>query len=146
MVTERADRWLGFFAAALLVGCAATAGHRESISIADLDGTEWRLISLDGADPGGEMTMRFEGTKVTGKGGCNRFFGTVEDAAVAGALSFGPLGATRMSCGDALDSAENRYFTALDAVTRCAMDAGRLVLGGDAAGELLFERVAGPSE
>lgn len=108
------------------------------VSLADLDG-EWRLVSwFDETAPAG-LTLVFEGAAVRGQGGCNGFFGRAMQAS-AGALAFGPLGATRMACGEDIDAAEAQYLAALGAVAAVSFLPEQLLLGTPR-GELVFERV-----
>jgi len=88
-----------------------------------LPGTSWRLVSLGGEavleKP--EATLEFpEAGKASGRASCNRFFGTVE---VSGeSIRFGPLAATKMSCGDAADTQERKYLDALQSAERFDFD------------------------
>jgi len=98
---------------------AATESHPSAIPPRELTGTSWRLVSLEGAavPEKPEATLEFaEAGKVAGRASCNRFFGTVEVS--GGSIRFGPLAATKMSCGDAVDAQERRYLQALQAAER----------------------------
>ncbi len=64
--------------------------------------------------------------KVTGMGGCNNFFGSVKID--GNAIEFGPLGATRKACGEAIDDQESRFFQALEKVRSFELDQGLLFL------------------
>ncbi len=70
---------------------------------------------------------------VSGNGGCNNFNGgySYTDTTIA----IGPLMSTMMACGDATDSVEQQYTTALQAATVWAITDGALELR-DAAGAL----------
>ena len=65
-----------------------------------------------------------------GHAGCNRFFGSAE--LVENELSFGPIGATRMTCGDAADGLEYAFLEALESARAAYRSDGRLVLRDDA--------------
>ncbi len=68
-------------------------------------------------------------------GGCNNFFGSVE---IDGrAIGFGPIGATRKACGEAIDDQEFRFFTALAKARSFEFDQGLLFLLDDEGGQLL---------
>jgi putative lipoprotein len=91
----------------------ATSGTRgdEPRSVA---GTSWRTETIMGHPviDNSASTITFEAAgRVTGRGGCNRYFGTaaIEDER----LSFGPLGATKMACPPALMDQERRFFGVL---------------------------------
>jgi len=82
---------------------------------AELAGSEWRPEWVDGAtSPSGtEVLVRFEAEgRVTGNGGCNRFFGSYK--VTGDALEFGPLGATRMACPDPIMDHETALFKVLE--------------------------------
>lgn len=103
-----------------LVGCAQHGG---------LVGSVWRLEDLGGAGvlDGAEATLEFpEGGKAAGRGSCNRFFGTVELS--GGSITFGPLGSTRMSCGEAVMSQEAKYLNALQDAERFTLDGSRILI------------------
>jgi heat shock protein HslJ len=77
-----------------------------------LDGTRWVLVrGLAESADGATVDAVFEDGRVSGQGPCNRYFAdvTVDGAA----LTIGPVGATTMSCGAAIDAAERAYFGAL---------------------------------
>ena len=118
--------------ALLALDCAPrppAATDRGPNSPPALPGTSWRLVSLGGEavleKP--EATLEFpEAGKVSGRASCNRFFGTVE---VSGeSMKFGPLAATKMSCGDAADAQERKYLDALQAAERFAVDGPELLI------------------
>lgn len=74
-----------------------------------------------------EATLEFpEAGKVAGRASCNRFFGTVEVS--GGSIRFGPLAATKMSCGDDADAQERRYLQALQSAERFDFDGTALRL------------------
>lgn len=102
--------------------CAATSvGHAETG--AALAGSEWRPTQL------GEMAIaettqifvRFQGDgRVTGHGGCNRFFGPYEIA--EDGISIGPIGATRMMCPAPVMAGEAALLAALQNAKRFHRD------------------------
>ena len=72
-----------------------------------------------------QSTLTFDSAeKVTGMGGCNNFFGAVKIDGLA--IKLGPLGATRMACGDAIDNQEFRFFQVLEKVRSFEFDQGLL--------------------
>ena len=100
---------------------AAPVGHAEYG--ATLAGSEWRPTQL------GEMAIaettpifvRFQGDgRVTGHGGCNRFFGPYEFS--LDGISIGPIGATRMICRAPLMAGEAALLAALQAAKRFHRD------------------------
>lgn len=75
---------------------------------------------------------------MAGFGGCNRYTGQVHDTA-PGAISIGPVAATKMACPPPAMEVESRYFAILSPVTQYRVAGSRLVLSGPS-GELAFER------
>lgn len=88
---------------------------------AELENRVWVLESFV---QGGEETEVLEDTEITlkfnseekrmsGTSGCNVYFGGYE--LNGNALSIpGPIGGTRMSCGDQIDEQEKRFFQAIE--------------------------------
>ncbi len=122
-----------------------------SVSLADLGGVEWVLRGFDvdeplSADP--QVTLVFDGPRIAGGSGCNRYFGEARAGARPGELSFGPIGATRMACPEPAMAIEQRYLLALGGVQRFGFLAGRLALhwihDGEA-GTLLFDERSAPT-
>ena len=101
-----------------------------------LEGTTWVLArGLAELPDGTTVDAVFESGRVGGQGPCNRYFA---DATVDGtALTIGPVGATRMSCGPALDGAEQAYVAALGNVAAFGVDGSTLTLLDANGGELL---------
>ena len=84
----------------------------------------------------------FEGARVSGFGGCNRYFGQVVEKS-PGAIVVGPLAGTKMACPSPLMEVEDRFLAAMSQATRYSFVDGRLVLSAVAGGtsrELTFER------
>jgi heat shock protein HslJ len=111
----------------LALGCTtratAPAEAGAGQTLVELTGTSWRLEELGGtpAQGGVEATLEFpEAGKASGRASCNRFFGAVEIS--GSSIRFGPLAATKMSCGSAADAQERRYLDALQAAERFDFD------------------------
>lgn len=101
-----------------------------TLSLADLVGPEWILTHLswdEKAPAGTKVSLVFEAQRVSGTGGCNRYFAQVASR-VPGELSVGPIGSTRRACPDEVMDLERRYFKALARAFRYGFLAGRLVL------------------
>ena len=123
----------------MLVSCASTA----TPSLATLAGATWTLVSLGGqplAQGTRPPTAVFEGIRLSGFGGCNRYTGQVEEK-TPGTIAIGPLAVTKMACPSPAMEVEDRYFAALAQVTQYRVAGSRLVLSGPS-GELVFERAA----
>jgi heat shock protein HslJ len=84
-----------------------------------LDATNWRLTAYrrDGvlrASPEGiEITLRFEGARVMGSSGCNRYIAQV--IVNQAAIQFSPPASTRMQCAPPLMDLEQAYLSGLEA-------------------------------
>jgi heat shock protein HslJ len=120
-----------------IAGCTtqAPASQKTSTptaapSAAGLHRTAWRLENLGGvaAIPGVEATLEFpEEGKASGRGSCNRFFGSVEISGES--IKFGPLASTKMACiDDAATAQEKKYLEALQAAERFALDGPALLI------------------
>jgi heat shock protein HslJ len=113
-------------------GChkpAAAPAAPATPAPAPLTGSSWLLEDLGGKGviDNAQSTIAFaEGGKVSGRGGCNRYFGTVE---VSGEkLHFGPMGSTKMACPPALMDQEDRFLKALQDAERYKMDGAFLLI------------------
>ncbi len=118
----------------VLASAAAPAlAHQEK-----LGGAEWVLAGQTGDRA---AYLRFDGGRVGGLGGCNRFGGRYE--LVGDRLSFAPIMATRMACRPDIMRAEQAFFDMLARVKAMRLDGGRLELM-DGAGTVLakFDRRA----
>jgi len=101
-----------------------------TFSLADLVGPEWvltRLSSMEEAPAEPEVTLVFEGQRVSGSGGCNRYFAQVQGGA-PGDMTIGPIGSTRRACPEPDMDLEQRYFKLLRGAVKYSFLAGRLVL------------------
>jgi heat shock protein HslJ len=112
-------------ALALAVGAVISTAQAQNqgASLLDLLGTEWLLEDLGGSGviDNAQATLSFpERGKVAGSGSCNRFFGSVE--IIGDLVSFGPIGATRMQCAEAVSDQEQRYLAALQTADRMSVD------------------------
>lgn len=115
------------------------------VSAADFAG-EWRLAYLDWDDPAPDsilVTALFDGGRVAGRGGCNRYTGpfTVMDASLDAAT--GPMVSTKMACAPPAMEVEDRYLRSLGGVSRWGWAQGMLALTyrtDDGVGTLLYRR------
>ena len=124
-----------------VVGWALSEGlltqHQDEVlgtlSLADLEGSEWRLLELDRDHPlpdGVEISLVFEESRVSGSSACNSYFAGV-DAPRPGELRFSGMGATRMACEERVMDVERRYLNALAGARRYSFQVGWLVLSCD---------------
>jgi putative lipoprotein len=103
---------------ALLAALLATACAGEPVrdAVPDLADTQWAVEDIGGAGvvDNAQTTLNIEaGGRISGTGGCNRYFGDATFS--AGEIEFGPLGSTRMACPAPILDQEMRFFAALEA-------------------------------
>ncbi len=106
-----------------------------------LDGTAWRIVSIDGSEPvaGREMGFAFEGGRISGSAGCNRLSGSF--ASDGTRLTVGQVTATRMACAPELMAQEARVLALLRQSLGVSFDGrGRMVLSGAGTATLVLER------
>jgi len=120
--------WTAATAAALLMlsACGSMAGAADAPS---LEGTGWVLSSLEAgpAVSGAAPTARFEGGRVFGTDGCNRYSAPVR--AGAGAIEVGPRGiSTQMACEPERMKLAEAFMGALTGARRYRVSDGRLQL------------------
>ena len=124
--------WAGLLGAALLwmmspgdVTLAQGSGNQ-------LAGSEWRPVEIRGeaVDANGIAFVRFgaEG-KVSGSGGCNRFFGQYETEGTK--LTLSRLGSTRKACPEPLMTLEHRFLGTLRDTAGFERRRARLALRDD---------------
>jgi heat shock protein HslJ len=120
-----------FAACLLLCGCAGMAAGDAPA----LDGTAWVLASIGGAPVAGEgaATARFEGGRVQGSDGCNRYTAPYERDGAS--LKIGARGAsTMMACPPERMKQAEAFMAALTGARRYRVEGGRLhLLGADGA-------------
>lgn len=136
-----------------LAGCHSLAGSPTSTeppvealspSAKQLQGS-WQLVSLAGADlgEGSRAFLEFAAQpKLTGNGGCNRFFGMYQFGD-SGLRIDSSLGSTRMACAASVMMQEERLFQLLPNARRVQLSDGVLVLL-DADGVELLRAVPQP--
>jgi heat shock protein HslJ len=134
-----------------LTETSAAGGELVKVSVADLDGTSWTLLALDGQPALADTaaTLSFQASQVSGSGGCNSYsasFSLAEDNPFV--MAIGPLTATEKSCPEPAGSQESAYLVALGSVARWGYDFGRLALyyagGQEVESRLLFAPQAAP--
>ena len=104
-----------------------------ALSLESLRGPEWVLSELGWGEPVpdvAEIMISFHDDKVTGIGGCNRYFAAVTGG-VPGELVFSGMGATRMACSEPAMDLERRYLNILAGASSYSFLGGRLVLSCD---------------
>jgi heat shock protein HslJ len=127
--------------AAFVAACstASPVSSPASDEAAVLPGTTWRLVSLGGVTPAGDIPTLELGAdgSATGSTGCNSF--TARYSIDGATLVFSPLAMTKRGCEPAIASQETAFVKAMTRVTGWTIGADdRLVLAGPT--ELVFER------
>jgi len=121
-------------AAALLTAACVTSAP---LDMAAPSGA-WRLAAMDGAAPPSPEapSITFEGERVSGFAGCNRFFAAIESDPSADGY-FSGIGSTRMACPDPAMSLEARFLQRLGQTRSVRVVDGALVFFGAEEAELL---------
>jgi heat shock protein HslJ len=127
--SQTATRYWDLDASGLHVNPSRITG---TLSLADLAGTEWVLNRLDVNEPlegQPEITLVFDGNRISGKSACNRYFAEAKEGGeLPGDLHISDIGGTRMACPEEVMNLENRYLDALGKVTRYSFISGKLAL------------------
>jgi heat shock protein HslJ len=115
---------------AIVTACAAN-GSDAPPPLAELVGTSWRAVTIDGQPVAGgvssTLTFLADG-RVAGSGGCNRYAGEMRSR--EGRLQLGPLASTMMACPPERMEQEQRFLTAVGGTERVRRDGAFLVLDG----------------
>ena len=116
-----------------------------TLSLDSLGGPEWVLSEPlwgESVSEAPEITISFHDDKVTGSGGCNRYFAAVAGN-IPGELVFSGMGTTRMACQESTMSLERHYLKTLAGASSYSFLGGRLVLScgaDDGPIALIYER------
>lgn len=139
--TERAEvRW-SLEENGLVVVSETTTGR---LSLADLEGPVWRLLTLGWNQPvpeDVEITLDVDGNRISGSGGCNRYSGDIASPQ-PGRLELSGAAATKRACLEPVMSLEDRFLEALAGASEYDFLAGRLALTcatDDGMSTLIFE-------
>jgi putative lipoprotein len=126
-----------------LPACSLMQPNSASTPKVDLVGGTWIAEDIDGAGviDNAQSTLEF-GTerKVSGRGGCNRYSGTVELKGAS--LIVGQLISTKMACAPALMDQETKFLAAMQAARSYQMTEENKLVLSDATGtpRLRFSR------
>lgn len=123
----------------VLIACSAAGGQSPAPSPLDIQGMEWRAVSVAGRAPVAPHipTIKLDGARAGGNAGCNTYGA---DVAITGTtITVNQLMQTEMACADPNAMAiEGTFVTTLAAATTVEIRDGKLVIGGPG-GELVFE-------
>jgi heat shock protein HslJ len=110
-----------------------------------LEGPIWRLtrVKAEGADrepiSSRDATLRFEGGRISGSGGCNRFMGSYELQGAILSIKMGGL--TMMACPEGMEQ-EQAVIAALEEVSGYLLEDDRLrLLGADSEPVLVYAKL-----
>lgn len=107
-----------------------------------LAGSSWTFVSIGGVAVAADRptSLQFDGNRLSGSAGCNRFSGGY--SAADGTLTAGPLMATEMACPGPGMTQENAFFKLMAAPVSLAFaDDGTLILTGSAGQTAVLKRV-----
>ena len=107
-----------------------------------LAGSSWTFVSIGGVAVAQDRptSLQFDGARLSGSAGCNRFSGSYK--AADGTLTAGPLMATEMACPGAGMMQEAAFFKLMAApVSLTFADDGTLVLTGSEGRTAVLKRV-----
>ncbi|MBL0167733.1 MAG: META domain-containing protein [Propionivibrio sp.] len=135
--------------ARLLVGCCRIPSNANTPVPLAFEGPSWQLAArgTQGAGVGASekraVTARFEGGRVSGFSGCNRFMGsyTIDRASVL----IGPLAGTMMACPEPQMAIEKAFLGALTGTLRYAISGDQLTLTPAAGAPLVFQAEPAPT-
>jgi heat shock protein HslJ len=132
-----------------LQGCTSIQGTKQfkqtELTLATIGDTEWVLKAWTFDEPAPvnpEVTLIYRDGQFTGKSGCNRFFVSVKDREMAGDISVGLGGSTKMACPDSTMEVEDRFLDQLSRIKKFGFMDTRLALSFEKDGAwrvMLFE-------
>ncbi|MBN8843622.1 MAG: META domain-containing protein [Sphingomonadales bacterium] len=96
-----------------------------------LAGSNWRFVSIGGVAVAADRptSLSFDGTRISGSAGCNRFSGSY--TADGRKLTAGPLMSTKMACPGAGMAQENAFFKLMSAPVSLSFPTdGTMEIGG----------------
>lgn len=132
----------------LLAGCCRIPSNASAPVPLAFEGPTWQLAApaAQGTGVGAKemrpVTALFEGGRVSGFSGCNRFMGsyTLDRDSVL----FGPLAGTMMACPDPGMAIEKAFLGALTGTLRYAISGDRLTLTPVSGAPLVFQAEPAP--
>ena len=109
----------------IIQGCTCIQETKQykptKLTLATIGETEWVLKAWGVDEPAPaypEVTFIYRDGQFTGKSGCNRFFAAVKDGEMAGDISVGLAGSTKMACPDSAMAVEDRFLDLLSRVKK----------------------------
>lgn len=122
-------KYTPLLASLLLGGCAVGTAPDTTL----VQPSSWQLQGATGSD----FTLDIADNMFTGRAGCNRYFTDITKLA-DGALTLGPIGATRMMClGGDLMQQESAFLQTLETVVSYRIDGQQLILSDSTQADIL---------
>ena len=108
------------------------------VSLADLDGTRWRLAALDDGQPplpaAIDISLNFTNGQVSGFAGCNTYSATISRYGEAPqTIRIQPMAGTANQCDDAYNDLETAFLERLSTASAWGYDAGWLAIAASTA-------------
>ena len=106
-----------------------------------LAGTSWTFVSIGGTPVAADhpTSLQFDGTRISGSAGCNRFTGDFKSDGAT--LTTGPMASTRMACPGAGMAQEDAFFKLMGAPVSLTFAAdGTLILTGEGGKTAVLKR------
>lgn len=120
-----------------LASALAAAACASSAPEPPLSGTRWVAQSIEGAPVAYRTpTIEFAADRISGTGGCNRFFGGYTISGER--ISFGGVGATEMPCEPVVMAQEAAFHTALSSTRTYRREGETLILSSSVGDALVF--------
>jgi heat shock protein HslJ len=138
-------RCLPLLAIPALVACAPTAeppAQGQGNPPNSLAGSNWSFVSIGGVGVAKDRptSLQFDGARLSGSAGCNRFSGGY--SASGETLTAGPLEATEMACPGAGMTQEAAFFKLMAAPVKLTFaNDGTLILTGSEGKAVVLRRV-----
>jgi heat shock protein HslJ len=120
-------RSVGLVLCGTLLALPATGA--TAVGERSLDGTAWVLAALAGRQVPGDstVTLQFDGNRMSGSDGCNRFSGSYSATDTAFEVS-SQLASTQMACAEETETEARAFLAALAGAKRYRLDGARLLL------------------
>lgn len=126
----------------VLAGCESAVSDDSAHDDARLTQQDWVAQSIAGKPvvQVGRVTLSFAEGRVSGRGGCNHYSGTVEYG--KGAIKIGPLISTKMACVEGgLMQQESAYLSTLQGAERYDATAGGKLTITTRTGVIIYDGV-----
>ncbi len=120
--------------AIVIISCGAVSSGKKQVSLVN---TKW--ILEDKSIMNKIPTLDVEANRVTGNGGCNRYFSDVVMNQEDGNFVVGNVGSTKMACEEM--KAEQNYFNLLQQVNKYQVKDGYLELYKDGLLLLKYKKI-----